>query len=131
MDTQTLETFRRTLLARRTSLLARWRKALSDENELLAVREPDWQDTAATSSAIVVLDSISEQERHALARIQSSLTRIDAAATANASPVTRQSTSSAFARSPTRTAAAAAPHGRTDDGPAPASGAPPRHPARR
>ena len=77
MDTQTLETFRRTLLAQRTSLLTRWRKALSDENELLAVREPDWQDTAATSSAIVVLDSISEQERHALARIQSSLARIE------------------------------------------------------
>ena len=77
MDNQTLETFRRTLLARRTSLLTRWRKALSDENELLAVQEPDWQDAAATTSAIVVLDGVGEQERHALARIQSSLARIE------------------------------------------------------
>ena len=77
MDNQTLETFRRTLLARRTSLLTRWRQALSDENELLAVREPDWEDTAATTSAIVVLDGIGEQERRALARIQSSLARIE------------------------------------------------------
>src|SRR2546425_409201 len=64
MDNQTLATFRRTLLARRSSLLTRWRKALSDENELLAVREPDWQDTAATTSAIIVLDGIGQQERH-------------------------------------------------------------------
>lgn len=77
MTNQTLETFRRTLLARRTSLLARWRQALSDENELLAVREPDWQDTAATTTAIVVLDGIGEQERKTLARIQSSLARIE------------------------------------------------------
>jgi DnaK suppressor protein len=77
VNNQTLETFRRTLLAQRTSLLARWRQALSDENELLAVREPDWQDTAATTTAIVVLDRIGEQERKALARIQSSLARIE------------------------------------------------------
>ena len=44
---------------------------------MLAVREPDWQDAAATTSTIVVLDSIGEQERHALARIQSSLARIE------------------------------------------------------
>jgi DnaK suppressor protein len=74
---QILETFRRTLLARRTSLLARWRQALSDESELLAVREPDWQDIAATTTAIVVLGGIGEQERKALARIQSSLARIE------------------------------------------------------
>ena len=77
MNRQTLETFRDTLLARRTSLIARWRQALSDENELLAVREPDWEDAAATTSAIVVLDRIGEQERRALARIQSSLARIE------------------------------------------------------
>ena len=77
MNRQTLATFRDTLLARRTSLIARWRHALSDENELLAVREPDWEDAAATTSAIVVLDGIGEQERRALARIQSSLARIE------------------------------------------------------
>jgi len=77
MNRQTLETFRRTLLDRRTSLVARWRQALSDENELLAVREPDWQDAAAAQSAIVVLDSIGDQERRALERIQSSLARIE------------------------------------------------------
>ena len=73
-------------------------KALSDENELLAVREPDWQDTAATSSAIVVLDSISEQERHART-IQASLARIEHGG--NGSGVLSPTiTSSAFARSP-------------------------------
>ena len=76
MNGHTLETFRRALLDRRTSLVARWRQALSDENELLAVREPDWQDAAAAQSAIVVLDGIGEQERRALQRIQSSLARI-------------------------------------------------------
>jgi DnaK suppressor protein len=77
MNNQTLEALRHTLLARRTALLTRWRQALSDENELLAVREPDWEDTAATTTAIVVLDGIGEQERRALARIQSSLARIE------------------------------------------------------
>ncbi len=77
MDTQTLEQFRRTLLGRRTTLLRGWRQALADENELLAEREPDWEDAAAAVTAASVLEGVTEARRHALARIQSSLARIE------------------------------------------------------
>lgn len=77
MNHDTLEQFRRTLLDRRTSLLRRWRQALSDANELLVEREPDWQDAAAAVTAASVLDTIGERGRRALARIQFSLTRIE------------------------------------------------------
>jgi DnaK suppressor protein len=77
MNHETLDQFRRNLVARRSALLQRWRQALEEEEELLADREIDWPDAAAAQTAAVVLDSISEHERHALARIQSSLARID------------------------------------------------------
>ena len=77
MDRDTLEQLRRTLLGRRASLLKRWRQALADENELLAEREPDWEDHAAAATAASILDSIGERGRRALARIQSSLVRIE------------------------------------------------------
>jgi len=77
MNLKALNEFRSNLVARRSALLQRWRQALSDENELLAEREADWEDTATARTAALVLDSISEHQRHALARIQSSLARID------------------------------------------------------
>jgi RNA polymerase-binding transcription factor DksA len=77
MDTHTLQEFRRTLLERRLTLLQRWRQALADENELLAAREPDWEDTAAAVTAASVLEGIGEAKRNALTRIQSSLARIE------------------------------------------------------
>jgi RNA polymerase-binding transcription factor DksA len=77
MNHDTLEQFRQTLLDRRTSLLKRWRQALSDANELLVEREPDWQDAAAAVTAASVLDTIGERGRRALARIQFSLARIE------------------------------------------------------
>jgi|SRR3954467_5178723 RNA polymerase-binding protein DksA len=77
MNHQTLEEFRRKLLGRRLSLLQRRQRALTDEQELLAVREPDWEDTAAAVTAASVLESLSERERHDLARIQASLDRIE------------------------------------------------------
>ena len=77
MNHDTLEQFRRTLLGRRTTLLKRWRQALSDANELLVEREPDWQDAAAAVTAASVLDTIGERGRRALARIQFSLARIE------------------------------------------------------
>jgi len=77
MTHESLQRFRRTLIAQRASLLARWRQALSDENELLAVQEPDWPDAAAATSAAVVIDGVGVHARHALDRIQSSLARID------------------------------------------------------
>jgi len=77
MDNQTLEQFRRTLLGRRSTLLQGWRQAQADENELLAEREPDWEDAAAAVTAASVLEGVTESKRSALMRIQSSLARIE------------------------------------------------------
>lgn len=77
MDHESLEEFRRKLLGRKTALLQRRQQALADEDNLLAEREPDWEDAAAAVSAATVLDSISESERRALGRIQASLERME------------------------------------------------------
>jgi len=77
MNYQVLEGFRRKLLGRRLSLLQRRRRVLTEEQELLTVREPDWEDTAATVTAASILASIGESERRALARIQASLERME------------------------------------------------------
>jgi RNA polymerase-binding transcription factor len=77
MNYQTLETFRRKLLGRRLTLLQRRQRVLSDEQQLRAEREPDWEDAAAVETAATVLEGISEAERHALARINASLARIE------------------------------------------------------
>jgi RNA polymerase-binding transcription factor DksA len=76
MDYDTLEGFRRRLHLRRVSLLERRRQALADEAELLAEREPDWEDAAAAQSAATVLDSLGESERVGLERIRRALARI-------------------------------------------------------
>jgi DnaK suppressor protein len=44
---------------------------------LLAEREPDWEDAAALGTAASVLAGLNERNRRALARIQSSLARIE------------------------------------------------------
>jgi RNA polymerase-binding protein DksA len=72
-----LEPHRRTLLRRRASLLQRRRRALTEEQELLAEREPDWEDAAALETAASVIDTLTEAEREALARIESSLRRME------------------------------------------------------
>jgi DnaK suppressor protein len=77
MDHDTLEQVRRTLLGRRECLLKRWRQALADETELLGERAADWEDRATAASAASIIDTIGEKGRRALARIQSSLVRID------------------------------------------------------
>ena len=77
MDHETLERFRRRLMGRRLSLLQRRQQALTAEQELLAVREPDWEDAAAASTTASVLESLSEEERRALARVEASLERIE------------------------------------------------------
>ena len=77
MHHDTLEQFRRRLLGRRISLLERRQRALAGEHELLAEREPDWEDTAAAVTAVSVLESLSESERRGLARIQTALERIE------------------------------------------------------
>ena len=73
----TLETFRRTLLHNRALLLKRRQRTLAEEQELLADREPDWEDAAALQTAATVLDTLTEAERSALGRIQSSLQRME------------------------------------------------------
>lgn len=77
MNPDNFETFRQKLLDRRRSLLQRRRRTLADELDLLSEREPDWEDTAALQAAAAALESMSESERRALARIQASLARIE------------------------------------------------------
>src|SRR5579863_4433879 len=77
MRYETLEHFRRTLLKNRSVLVRRRRRTLADEQDLVAEREPDWEDAAAIETAAAVLDNLTEEERLALARIQSSLERME------------------------------------------------------
>jgi DnaK suppressor protein len=77
MNHETLERFRRRLLGRRLSLLERRQRALTEEQELLAVREPDWEDAAAALTTASLLESLSEEERLQLARVEDSLKRIE------------------------------------------------------
>ena len=77
MNYEMLEGFRRRLLGSRLSLLERRKRVLNEEQELLAVQEPDWEDTAAAVTAASVLASLGERERRDLARVQASLDRIE------------------------------------------------------
>ena len=77
MRYETLEGFRRTLLKNRSVLLKRRERTLAEEQQLVAEREPDWEDAAAMESAAAVLDNLTEEERLALGRIQSSLERME------------------------------------------------------
>ena len=61
----------------RISLRERRQRALAAEHELLAEREADWEDAAATVAAVSVLESLSESERSGLARVQTALERIE------------------------------------------------------
>jgi DnaK suppressor protein len=74
---EALQQLRRRLLDQRSTLLERWRQALSDENELLVACGPDGQDAASVVSVATVIEAVSAPQRSALARIQSSLARID------------------------------------------------------
>ena len=76
MDHETLERFHRGLLERQFSLLERRKQALACEDDLLAERELDWEDTAALGSAAAILDSLGENERQALIRVDAALARI-------------------------------------------------------
>jgi RNA polymerase-binding transcription factor DksA len=76
MDRETLETFRHTLLQRHYSLLERQRHALAAEDDLLAERELDPEDTAAAGSAAALLESLSETASMSLIRVDAALDRI-------------------------------------------------------
>jgi len=74
---EALQQFRRRLLDQRSSLLERWRQALSDENEMFDACAPDGPDDSAALVEAAVFGCIDAQGRGALARIQSSLARIE------------------------------------------------------
>jgi len=76
MDQHTVEALRHKLLERGRSLLIRRRRTIDDEHELLAEREPDWEDQAAEESTAALLARLSDSEGVALARIEDSLERI-------------------------------------------------------
>jgi RNA polymerase-binding protein DksA len=73
---KTTEGFRRGLFEQKRSLLRRRREALAAEEQLLAEREPDWDDLAATQTAAALLEGLRETERTEIARIQAALDRI-------------------------------------------------------
>jgi RNA polymerase-binding transcription factor DksA len=74
---ETLESIaRRTLLERRRSLMERRENTEREAQELLEEREPDWEDRAANVTAAGALESLAEDERIQLARIDSALERI-------------------------------------------------------
>lgn len=77
MTYEALQQFRRRLLSQRSSLLGRWRQALSDENEVFDACVRNGRHDSAALTEMMVLDSIDAQGRGALARIQSSLARIE------------------------------------------------------
>jgi RNA polymerase-binding transcription factor DksA len=73
-----LEAFaRRTLVERKRSLMRRRETAESDERELLAEREPGWQDQAAHQSAAAELEGLADNERAQLALVVAALERLD------------------------------------------------------
>jgi RNA polymerase-binding transcription factor DksA len=76
LDKRTTEALRHVLRDRKRSLLRRRRGALADEKQLLAEREPDWEDLAATQTAAGVLEDLSESERIAIIRVDAALERI-------------------------------------------------------
>ncbi len=76
LDKKTTEALRNALVERRRSLLRRRRGALADEEQLLAEREPDWEDLAVTQTAAALLEGLSEAEGTAVTRIQAALDRI-------------------------------------------------------
>jgi DnaK suppressor protein len=67
---------RRALLARRETLLRLSTSHRTDENELLAEREPDWEDLAAEVRDARVLGRLADGERRELHKIDSALARM-------------------------------------------------------
>jgi RNA polymerase-binding transcription factor DksA len=76
LDKKTTEVLRRALLDQKRSLLRRRREALDEEAQLLAEREPDWEDLAATQTSAALLEGLRETERAEIAHIQAALDRI-------------------------------------------------------
>jgi RNA polymerase-binding transcription factor DksA len=72
------ESARETLIERRRMLMRRTEGTLAEEQRLLEEVEPDWQDQAATLSAVMLLDRMSDVELMQLRRVQAALDRLDA-----------------------------------------------------
>jgi RNA polymerase-binding transcription factor DksA len=77
MNRRTSDRCRSELLARRAVLRRRWREELSEQNEVLAAHEPEWEETPAARTVILIFDTVNGLERRALARIQGALARLE------------------------------------------------------
>jgi len=75
---ESLEVFaRRALVERRRQLMERRQSAEEGAQELLDVREPDWEDRAANVATAGALETLAEDERAQLARVAAALERLD------------------------------------------------------
>ena len=77
MNYDKVETFRRRLQGREHALQERRGRWQAYERDLLAEREPDWEDAATVGTAVSALDSPSERERLALMRIHDAFERME------------------------------------------------------
>jgi len=71
-----LDEVRRKLVNRREALLRLATRQRADGDELLALREPDWEDAAAELRDARVLDRLATEEQRELAEIDAALGRI-------------------------------------------------------
>jgi RNA polymerase-binding transcription factor DksA len=74
----TPENARRELEHRRAALLGLATRHRELEEEILSVREPDWEDTAADRTAATLLDRLADHERAAVMAIDAALARLEA-----------------------------------------------------
>jgi RNA polymerase-binding transcription factor DksA len=77
MEKRSIESAKESLLARRRALARRRRVVLSEEQELLTSVEPDWEDAASNRAAAMVLESLGENERTQLNRVEAALDRLE------------------------------------------------------
>jgi DnaK suppressor protein len=64
------------LLDKRLELLRRWKHEIDDAAELLEVREPDWEDLAASQRDASLLDRLGDSDARALSEILAALRRM-------------------------------------------------------
>ena len=67
---------RNTLMSRRAALLRLAAVHRANEDELLAMREPDWEDAAADLRDARILDRLAAGERRELGEIEAALRRM-------------------------------------------------------
>ena len=58
MNRRTTDQCRSELLTRRALLRHRWRQELAEQSEVLAEHEPDWEETPAARTVILIFESV-------------------------------------------------------------------------